>query len=173
MTDKKENILKAALQLFSEEGFGSTSTSRIAKAAGVSEGLIFRHFGNKDGLLNAILKEGEERAKMVFANIVLEADPKQVIAKTIDLPFVIPESEHEFWRLQFKLKWETNRHSNDKMEPLKLTLVNAFSRLGYSDPEMEADFLLHFFDGIAGAILRGQLPDVKAMQAFLHEKYNV
>ena len=44
MTEKQENILKAALQLFAKEGFYATSTSKVAKLAGVSEGLIFRHF---------------------------------------------------------------------------------------------------------------------------------
>ncbi len=62
MTDKKEKILQAALELFAEEGFKPTSTSKIAKKAGVSEGLIFSHFCNKDGLLQAIIKEGEEQA---------------------------------------------------------------------------------------------------------------
>ena len=60
MTDKQLNILKIALQLFANEGFHATSTSRIAKEAGVSEGLIFRHFINKEGLLRAILKQGED-----------------------------------------------------------------------------------------------------------------
>ena len=48
MTDKQEKILQAALELFAKEGFKGTSTNKIAKKAGVSEGLIFRHFENKD-----------------------------------------------------------------------------------------------------------------------------
>ena len=59
MTEKKEKILQAALELFAKEGFYATSTSKVAKTAGVSEGLIFRHFGNKEGLLHAVLDEGE------------------------------------------------------------------------------------------------------------------
>ena len=41
MTDKKEKILNAALELFANDGYNVTSTSKIAKTAGVSEGLIF------------------------------------------------------------------------------------------------------------------------------------
>jgi AcrR family transcriptional regulator len=51
MTEKKELILQTALRLFSEQGYEATPTNRIAKEAGVSEGLIFRHFENKEGLL--------------------------------------------------------------------------------------------------------------------------
>ena len=46
MTDKKENILKSALELFANEGVNATSTNRIAIKANVSEGLIFKHFKN-------------------------------------------------------------------------------------------------------------------------------
>ena len=71
MTSKKENILNAALELFALEGYYATSTSAIAKKAGVSEGLIFRHFKNKEGLLEAIFQMGEEQVKVIFADIVL------------------------------------------------------------------------------------------------------
>ena len=52
MTEKQKNIVNAALELFAKEGFKSTSTSKVAKKARVSEGLIFRHFKNKDGKRN-------------------------------------------------------------------------------------------------------------------------
>ncbi|MCB9612079.1 MAG: TetR/AcrR family transcriptional regulator [Sandaracinus sp.] len=51
--DAKARILEAALSLFSAEGV-SVPTSRIAKEAGVSEGLVFHHYGNKRGLLAAV-----------------------------------------------------------------------------------------------------------------------
>ncbi|MFT5056181.1 MAG: AcrR family transcriptional regulator, partial [Pseudoalteromonas distincta] len=43
MTDKQVAILQTALELFSKKGFDAVSTNLIAKEAGVSEGLIFRH----------------------------------------------------------------------------------------------------------------------------------
>ena len=47
-------ILETALQLFSQQGYGSTSTRQIAEVAGVSEGLIFHHFDTKAHLFRAI-----------------------------------------------------------------------------------------------------------------------
>ena len=94
--------MNAALELFAEEGFKVTSTSRVAKKAGVSEGLIFRHFQSKDGLLEAIIKLGEERAKVLFADIVLETDPKEVLRKALNLYQKSSKSQEEidFWKLQ-------------------------------------------------------------------------
>jgi len=44
MTEKQEKIIKSALELFALEGYAATSTRKAAERAGVSEGLIFRHF---------------------------------------------------------------------------------------------------------------------------------
>ena len=102
MTEKQEKILRAALQLFAKEGYHATSTSKVAKLAGVSEGLIFRHFGNKEGLLYAILAVGENKMKTLFVDIVMESEPKQVIRKTIEMTSKIDVSDYDFWKLQFK-----------------------------------------------------------------------
>ncbi|WP_304233218.1 TetR/AcrR family transcriptional regulator [Jiulongibacter sediminis] len=173
MTEKQENILEAALRLFASEGYNATSTKKVAIEAGVSEGLIFRHFGNKEGLLQAILNLGKERFHKVYANIVLQSDPKEVIKKAILMLFEVPEEEYAFWKLQFKLKWELELVDHEKMAPLLLSLSNAFKELGYSNPEMEAKLLLHIHDGLATAILMGRNVDKEKMKDFLLEKYNV
>lgn len=52
---RREQILEMAVNLFSQKGFKGTTTKEIARAAGVSEAIIFRHFENKDALYGAIL----------------------------------------------------------------------------------------------------------------------
>lgn len=53
--ERRLQILKVAMRLFSEKGFSGTTTKEIAAGAGVSEAIIFRHFANKDELYSAIL----------------------------------------------------------------------------------------------------------------------
>ncbi|MBS4210044.1 TetR/AcrR family transcriptional regulator [Bacillus sp. FJAT-50079] len=55
LTEKQKNILRAAIEAFAEKGFASTSTSEIAKKAGVAEGTIFRHYKTKKDLLLSIV----------------------------------------------------------------------------------------------------------------------
>lgn len=173
MTEKKENILESALKLFAKEGYHATSTSKVAKEAEVSEGLIFRHFENKDGLLQAILAEGENRLKSLYADVVLESDPKALIRKAIELPGNIDKSDYDFWKLQYKLKWELEVNSDKKMEPLLLALSNAFSKLNYESPEMEAQLLILFIDGIGSAVLKGSSLSVNELIRFLLKKYDL
>lgn len=52
---RREQILQTAVDLFSQRGFKGTTTKEIAKAAGVSEAMVFRHFASKDELYGAIL----------------------------------------------------------------------------------------------------------------------
>ncbi len=55
LTEKQKDIIAAATELFAEKGFAATSTSEIAKKAGVAEGTIFRHYQTKKELLMSIV----------------------------------------------------------------------------------------------------------------------
>jgi AcrR family transcriptional regulator len=55
LTEKQKKILVAAIEIFSEKGYAATSTSEIAKKAGVAEGTIFRHYKTKKDLLTSIV----------------------------------------------------------------------------------------------------------------------
>jgi AcrR family transcriptional regulator len=175
MTDKKENILNAALELFAQEGFKATSTSKVAKAAGVSEGLIFRHFINKDGLLQAILDLGEEKAKTLFADIVLETDPEKVIKNTCEFGMKLSQdkAQMDFWKLQYKIKWEIEQYNEHKTEPLELALTNAFQKLGYENPKLEARLLLIVIDGLATRTFLQQNFNFEEIVNFLKSKYKI
>ncbi len=173
MTEKQEKIIQAALQLFAREGYNATSTSKVAKEAEVSEGLIFRHFGNKEGLLKAILEEGENRIKTLYVDIVMDSDPKSVIRKAIQMPGNVPESDYNFWKLQYKLKWELEINSDKKMEPLNMALTNAFRKLGYISPEIEAQLIILFIDGIGSSVLKGSALKPNEIISLLLKKYNL
>lgn len=54
-TEKQQKIVETTVNLFAEKGYSNTSTAEIAKAAGVSEGIIFKHYGTKENLLLAVL----------------------------------------------------------------------------------------------------------------------
>jgi len=61
--ERRGQILTTAVALFSQKGFSGTTTKEIARAAGVSEAMVFRHFSTKDELYGAIIEskscEGE------------------------------------------------------------------------------------------------------------------
>ena len=54
--DTRQRILAAAMQLFGQVGYARAATRAIAKAAGVNEVTLFRHFGSKKNLLMACVQ---------------------------------------------------------------------------------------------------------------------
>jgi AcrR family transcriptional regulator len=54
--ERRGQILRAAVRLFSEKGYYTTTISQIAREAGISTGLIYQYFGDKDDILLLSLK---------------------------------------------------------------------------------------------------------------------
>lgn len=173
MTDKKSKILDAALELFANEGYNATSTSKIAAKAKVSEGLIFKHFGNKQGLLDAIVKDGEKRVLSVFGPVLFDTNPKSVIRSFIEIPFEIPESEYDFWKLQHKIKWENAYDAREKMKPILDKLTWAFEQLNYKQPDKEAFLLNQIIESFGVSKLRDGMDLDKSDIDFLIQKYKL
>lgn len=67
MSDQKEpssraertrrRLIEAAAQLFGQQGYAGTTTRSIAEAADVTEVTLFRHFGSKENLLDAVIEQ--------------------------------------------------------------------------------------------------------------------
>ncbi|KAM3095705.1 TetR family transcriptional regulator [Phormidesmis sp. 146-35] len=60
----RQRLINAALELFAAQGVTETTTKQIAELADVNEVTLFRHFGNKHGLLLAVIEEAA-----VFTNL--------------------------------------------------------------------------------------------------------
>ncbi len=53
----RRRLMRAALDLFTTEGFRGTTTPMLAARAGIAEGTIYRHFPSKEALLNTAFRE--------------------------------------------------------------------------------------------------------------------
>ncbi|WP_096200685.1 TetR/AcrR family transcriptional regulator [Bacillus sp. FJAT-45350] len=89
MTRKKSNksdlILTAAKKVFADEGYHSTSVSRIAKEAGVGDGTIYLYFQNKEDILiklfhTAIYHQFVPRAETIIEHM---HDPRMMLYELI------------------------------------------------------------------------------------------
>ena len=60
----RQRLINAALELFATQGVTDTTTRQIAESAGVNEVTLFRQFGNKNGLLLAVIEEAAVFTKL-------------------------------------------------------------------------------------------------------------
>jgi len=56
-SERRRQIIDAAATIFSQKGFSGATTKEIAAKAGINEALIFRHFGGKDALHDAVVED--------------------------------------------------------------------------------------------------------------------
>ncbi len=76
--EKKTIIIKAALEEFAENGYAAASTNTITRKAGISKGLLFHYFGNKQQLylevldfcMEQVLARFDEELKYVSRDII-------------------------------------------------------------------------------------------------------
>ena len=173
MKSKKELILETALDLFAKKGFSATSTAKIAKAAGVSEGLIFRHFSNKEGLLQAIMELGKQKGLALFQMMEEFTSPKDQLRYILEIPFRIPKEEYPFWKLLYALKWQADQYDDEISSQLELTLIEIFKKLNHQEPELESAFVMMLFDGVATSILLKNQSNKKELEQLILAKYNL
>src|SRR2546430_10210997 len=58
--DRREQILKAAMVCFAKHGFHQASMHDISAEAGISVGLIYRYFENKEAVISAMADRHKE-----------------------------------------------------------------------------------------------------------------
>ena len=64
-------LISAGRRLFGERGYGGVGTEDIVRAAGVTRGALYHHFGGKSDLLEAVYREVEEEITARIAEVAL------------------------------------------------------------------------------------------------------
>jgi AcrR family transcriptional regulator len=59
--DRREQILRAAARAFGRTGFAATSLDDVAREAGVTRAILYRHFDSKADLYRAVLDQAQRR----------------------------------------------------------------------------------------------------------------
>jgi AcrR family transcriptional regulator len=100
--EKRDRIAAAARALFSERGFAGTTTAQIAAHAGVSEGIVFHHFGSKRELFAHVAAAyGRGLAHAMFGERPGESDvaPHVAIRHAFDY---VRENQSLHWLLMLR-----------------------------------------------------------------------
>lgn len=93
---KQQEVLKAALSLFSNKGFFNTSVHEIVAKAGVSVGFTYHHFSDKQGIARALYDYLLNRMNALLDQIELQYGTAHERCKAvIHMLFELTESEPE------------------------------------------------------------------------------
>jgi len=89
---RRAQLLQRAAQLFAERGYARATTAQLARSAGVTEPIIYRHFKSKRHLFVALIEQsGDETISMWKRHLKGAADPAERLRRLLgENPMVSP-----------------------------------------------------------------------------------
>jgi AcrR family transcriptional regulator len=146
---RRQEIVEAALELFSQNGFHGTTMARIAHRAGVGVGTLYQHFQGKEDLYLSLL---EERCHELLDILKKEASRgggiKEVLDRLLEADAEFVERHRSFFKLY--------------MSEQLATLEAVRERLGVRADRLYGEFFQLFQGVMEQGIKRGDLKDLPA-----------
>ncbi|ANU22594.1 TetR/AcrR family transcriptional regulator [Planococcus donghaensis] len=157
--DKKTELMKHAVRLFSLKGFHQTSVQEIADATGISKGAFYKHFDSKEILFVHVLKLHHQEIMTEISNsqASFADDSKDIFKKKLAIEIERTLSNHEFFMMVFKDFTLTESE----------TLKDVFMELRQSTITLHKTILLDTY----GASIDPFLPDLVAILEGLMQQY--
>jgi AcrR family transcriptional regulator len=151
----RARLVEAALGLFARHGYAGTTVRMIARAAGVSTGLLYAYFESKEGLLRAIFEESMAEVRASFAEAEADGPPAQRIERLVRASFRIVRSREAFWRLSYGVRMqaavleELDEQTGAWTGEIGRVLLGYLEEAGVAAPEIEARILFALIDGVS------------------------
>ncbi len=137
--ETRQELIGVALKVFNEKGYTATRLEDIAKAAGVTRGAIYHHFGSKADLFKAMVAENKNITQSYVQQIVEEGTEKPLgIIQRIMKDMIKRLENDEYFRSVQELLYKTeltgelkdlqiefSAHSQFAFDEIKKTLVRA------------------------------------------------
>src|SRR5665213_2120577 len=93
-------IVEETVRCINEEGFAAASANHIAARAGVTWGVIQYHFGDRNGLLSAVIADGFQRFRRAIELVPVPDGPSrqrvEAVVEAAWAAFSSPESRASF-----------------------------------------------------------------------------
>jgi AcrR family transcriptional regulator len=135
--DAKGRLAKAAMELYVEQGYDSTTVSEIAKRAGLTERTFFRHFSDKREVLFGGAPELEQLLVEAVASAPDSMGPLEAVATALEATAALFQERREGVILRQKVinsNPELRERELIKLAALSAALATALRRRGIGDP---------------------------------------
>ena len=127
--DTSQRIIDAARNCFAQHGWLGTSTQEIARAAGVNEVTLFRHFGNKKRLFAAMCSGYIDAQREVLSQTVEQhASAEEILTRFAEVYFQTVGANPDYIR---RMLGEMSQHPQevrqviiDMMKPMREQFMN-------------------------------------------------
>jgi len=160
---KREDICKAAFELFCTLGDQKTNIAQIAKKANVSQVTIYNYFGSKENLLKESIKDFmEEKLKQYESLLEEELTFLEIIEKIVfDKSESVKMMNNEFIQtllLKYQdMKQFIDDYYKNKAIPLMIRLIDKGRSEGYINKDISNEAFLFYISIFKEAISQHEL----------------
>ena len=166
--DREQQILDAALAVFSERGYQNASMDVVAERVGVTKPVLYTHFGSKDGLLLACIARARAELLEVTTAAALSAEgPEEMLRRGTKAFFDYLQSQEPAWTLLYS----ESTVAGEALEGIRAQQTDFIAALlATQDPDADPQQLEGWAQVIVGAcerlaIWRGSNRTVTSEQA--------
>jgi AcrR family transcriptional regulator len=152
--ESREKILNAALKLFGTKGYDHSTIADVMKLAGVSKGLLYHYFANKEDLVKQLVFDLINKTDaLLFDHAII--DPNQLLKNIFTQFFQELRNNFEQWTLLANLGMQLGKFdwirqlANDQMQQALAYIEEILIKIDWPDPCAEAKILVALFDGIS------------------------
>lgn len=189
-TATRNKIHSAAIKLFAKRGFAATSVKDIADSAGISIGLMYRHYKTKGDLFNELVSYAAEGLGKVVKRFKSDESPKELIRLfTLDILNDLDNDDEvaEFYMLMNQsLRMEEPSSQIQNLNKQSEALLNQTIHLIEKGQELEqfkqgnaSEMAFYYFASIQGLMMikitigeRFKAPNLKIVTEFLIKDYH-
>src|SRR5215218_8488879 len=101
--ERREQLLDATKAIVAQRGFHAVSIEAVARAAGITRPIVYGHFHDLNGLLEALVDREAARALRQLAAVLPddrdEADPRETLTRALRGYLEAVHSDPETWKL--------------------------------------------------------------------------
>lgn len=152
--ERKNAILDAAVHVFAEEGFHSATMAMVAKKAGISKGLIYNYFQNKEELVRYLMITLVDDVLSDFGLEETMEMTREDFIRMIDKSFELVLNDTQKWKLYTTIMMQPEvmalvmGEMMQKMQPYLEMGVKYFAAKGHSNPYVMFRYFSAVMDGV-------------------------
>lgn len=163
----RQQLLGVGTRLFAERGVRATRATDLAEAAGVSVGTLYAHFGDKDGLLEAVLRSSIDEIRdgldRLFAQ-VLDGDTADIDTGTfasVLVAFVAADPQRARLLLSPEVRvTEVGQRLLDEIRETNVANIARCAEAGLLQPQLDPTATAHALLGMMIEVLQWWTSDL-------------
>jgi AcrR family transcriptional regulator len=126
---RREQLLDRAAELFAQHGYARATTAELAKSAGITEPIIYRHFASKRDLFIALIDRSADRTlKMWEEHLAGATDPAERLRRLVGDNPMVGDATRDSYRVLLQAITEVNDEQIHHAASRHLGNLHAFLR---------------------------------------------